>query len=78
MNNIVVVFPSLLRLKIVCITCWPVRGWLDLVQVARLNMIPNKFRPLNTDTEGARGLQNQNGGSELAMLVPSLGQHFAR
>ena len=25
MNNIVVVFPSLFRLKIICITCWQVR-----------------------------------------------------
>ena len=41
-------------------------GCLDLLQVARL--IPRKFRPLNTDTEDARGLQNQNGDS----IIPSL------
>lgn len=32
----------------------------DLLQVARL--IRRKFRPLDTDTKDAHGLQNQNGG----------------
>ena len=43
-----------------CPSTTPGAGDLDLLQVARL--ICRKFRPLDTDMESARGLENQNGG----------------
>ena len=52
--------------------------FLDLVQVTRLiQLIPRKFRPLNTDTEGAPRASKSKWRLG-TRLVPSLGQPFAR
>ena len=44
----------------------------DSHQVARL--IRRKFRPLDTDSEGTRGLQSQNDGSERGLRALAYGQ----